>query len=265
MKSAENHAVRWLGRLGPLALICAAHTAVLWWLTDAMARNPVLITPPAMVGVLVSAPPVTAPPQPLPMAPEPVSESKSEPVPESKPEPVPEPKPEPKPTLKPEPKPKPKPIAQPKPKPPRPAPPSKKAVTVPEPEPESSSPPRAAKAAAPLAGLEQPAAASSAPSRQEPLQPVLPPRSDASHLNNPAPAYPALSRRLGEQGRVLFNVYILANGAVGEINLRRSSGYPRLDEAALAAVQRWRYLPARRGTEPIPFWYVQPIIFELNQ
>lgn len=257
MKSAENHAVRWLGRLGPLALICAAHTAVLWWLTDAMARNPVLITPPAMVGVLVSAPPVTAPPQPLPMAPEPVSESK--------PEPVPEPKPEPKPTLKPVPEPKPKLIAQPKPKPPRPASPSKKAVTVPEPEPESSSPPRAAKAAAPPAGLEQPAAASSAPSRQEPLQPVLPPRSDASHLNNPAPAYPALSRRLGEQGRVLFNVYILANGAVGEINLRRSSGYPRLDEAALAAVQRWRYLPARRGTEPIPFWYVQPIIFELNQ
>ncbi|NJM12042.1 MAG: energy transducer TonB [Synechococcaceae cyanobacterium SM1_2_3] len=93
----------------------------------------------------------------------------------------------------------------------------------------------------------------------------MPPRSDASHLNNPAPAYPALSRRLSEQGQVLLNVYILANGAVGEINLRRSSGYPRLDEAAMAAVQRWRYLPARRGGEPIPFWYVQPIIFALNR
>lgn len=95
--------------------------------------------------------------------------------------------------------------------------------------------------------------------------PVVPPRSDASHLNNPAPIYPAISRRLGEQGQVLFNVYILANGTVGEIKIRRSSGYPRLDGAALAAVRRWRYLPARQGGEPIPFWYVQPIIFELNR
>lgn len=111
----------------------------------------------------------------------------------------------------------------------------------------------------------RPGVVASSPDLPKPSQPVVPPRLDASHLNNPAPAYPAMSRRLGEQGRVLFDVYILANGTVGEINLRRSSGYPRLDNAALAAVRRWRYLPARRDGEPIPFWYVQPIIFELNR
>jgi protein TonB len=51
---------------------------------------------------------------------------------------------------------------------------------------------------------------------------------------------------------------------VGETRLRRSSGHPRLDEAALDAVRRWRYVPARRGDEPIPFWYVQPVDFRLD-
>jgi protein TonB len=83
-------------------------------------------------------------------------------------------------------------------------------------------------------------------------------------LNNPAPAYPAASRRFGEQGRVLLDVYIQPDGRVGEIRLKQSSGYPRLDEAALDAVRRWRYVPAHRGDEPIAYWYVQPISFSLN-
>lgn len=62
---------------------------------------------------------------------------------------------------------------------------------------------------------------------------------------------------------MLFDVYILPDGRVGEIRLKRSSGFTRLDEAALAAVRRWRYVPARRGDEPIPYWYVQPIDFVL--
>ncbi|MEJ2629885.1 MAG: energy transducer TonB [Acidihalobacter sp.] len=95
-------------------------------------------------------------------------------------------------------------------------------------------------------------------------QAVTPPRSDAAHLNNPPPPYPSLSRRLREEGRVVLDVYILADGRVGEIRLRRSSGHPRLDEVALDAVRRWRYVPARRGDEPIPFWYVQPVDFRLD-
>lgn len=93
---------------------------------------------------------------------------------------------------------------------------------------------------------------------------MIPPRSDAAHLSNPAPVYPAVSRRLREQGRVLFDVYILPDGTVGEIKLKRSSGFARLDEAALEAVRRWRYVPAKRGDEPIPFWYVQPIDFAMR-
>lgn len=98
----------------------------------------------------------------------------------------------------------------------------------------------------------------------EPAAPVIPPRSDAAHLSNPAPVYPAVSRRLREQGRVLFDVYILPDGTVGEIKLKRSSGFARLDDAALEAVRQWRYVPAKRGDQPIPFWYVQPIDFTMR-
>jgi protein TonB len=99
---------------------------------------------------------------------------------------------------------------------------------------------------------------------EPPPPPVIPPRVDATQLNNPIPPYPAASRRLGEEGKVLLDVYLLADGTVGQIKIKVSSGYPRLDEAALAAVKRWHYVPASRGGEPIPYWYVQPIVFSLR-
>lgn len=62
----------------------------------------------------------------------------------------------------------------------------------------------------------------------------------------------------------MLDVYILPNGTVGEIKLNRSSGFTRLDDAALEAVKNWKYVPAKRGDKPIAFWYVQPISFVLN-
>lgn len=210
----------------PLVVICAAHLAALWWLTTTLNRSPVLTTPPAVVGMLVSAPAATVEPKPLPMARQP------RPVPVQRPRPTPQP-PSPK------------------------APPSDRAVTVPPPEPPA--PPQTATAAAVQAAA--PAPASEA---RESAAPVTPPRADAAMLNNPAPAYPAQSRRLREEGRVLFDVYILPDGSVGQIKLKRSSGFSRLDDAALEAVRRWRYIPAKRGNEPIPYWYVQPLDFQLD-
>ncbi|MBH1970924.1 energy transducer TonB [Moraxellaceae bacterium AER2_44_116] len=93
---------------------------------------------------------------------------------------------------------------------------------------------------------------------------VTPPRSDAAHLSNPAPSYPSMSRRLGEQGRVVLEVYILVNGTVGEIRLKQSSGFKRLDQAAMQAVKKWQYQPAHKGQHAIDFWYVQPLSFSLG-
>lgn len=219
------------GPLAPaLVAVTVLHAALLWWAATALSRPPEVVTPPKVVGQLVTQAPVTAP-EPLPMRPQP-------------------------------PKPRPAPRPEPVPAPPAPqAPPSERAVTAPPAEPPAPEAPVAAMAdPAPAA----PAPAPSAPVAPEPATPVIPPRSDAAHLSNPVPVYPVISRRLGEQGRVLLDVYILADGSVGELRLRRSSGYPRLDEAALAAVRHWRYVPARRGDQPIPYWYVQPLDFSMR-
>lgn len=161
--------------------------------------------------------------------------------------PPPQPKPQPKP--QPEPKPAPKPTPKPTPKP--------------EPAREEAPEPPVTQTAPSVPTPPAPAVQQAAPAPEAPA-PVTPPRTDAAHLNNPAPQYPALSRRLGEQGRVMLDVYILPDGSVGEIKLNKSSGFPRLDNAALQAVKAWKYVPAKRGNKPIAFWYVQPVSFVLN-
>lgn len=93
---------------------------------------------------------------------------------------------------------------------------------------------------------------------------VIPPRVDARQLGNAAPEYPAWSRRMGEQGRVLLDVFILPDGHVGQLRIRQSSGFERLDAAARDAVKRWTYVPAHRGDEAIAYWYVQPLDFKLD-
>lgn len=90
-------------------------------------------------------------------------------------------------------------------------------------------------------------------------------RFDVAYLNNPAPAYPALSRRLSEEGRVLLRVFVTADGRAQEVRLEGSSGYARLDSAAQDAVARWRFVPARRGDDTVATWVLVPISFSLKQ
>lgn len=90
------------------------------------------------------------------------------------------------------------------------------------------------------------------------------PRSDADYLNNPAPAYPPVSRRLGEAGNVVVRVFIAADGSAQKGEVRASSGFERLDAAALAAALRWRYVPGKRGGTPEAMWVNVPINFALN-
>lgn len=79
-----------------------------------------------------------------------------------------------------------------------------------------------------------------------------------------APAYPAQSRRLGETGVVLLRVELSETGNVVLARVDRSSGYHRLDEAALAAVRTWRCTPATRNGHPVRAVAQQPFNFILN-
>ena len=61
------------------------------------------------------------------------------------------------------------------------------------------------------------------------------------------PRYPQESRRKREQGTVVLMVLLSVDGTVADISVSQSSGFQRLDQAALAAVRRWRWSPTRRG------------------
>lgn len=159
-------------------------------------------------------------------------------------EPPPPPPPPPEPPPPPPPEPKPVPMPKPLPK----APPSERAIKAPEPPP----PPPVEAPVEPQKPAEPPPA------------PVLPPNADASELNNPAPGYPDLSRRLGEKGTVTLEILVKANGTVGEVKIKESSGYKRLDKAAVNAIKRWRFVPASQAGTPIDYWYEIPFEFGLR-
>ena len=104
--------------------------------------------------------------------------------------------------------------------------------------------------------------ATPAPSTTPPS--IVPPGFNASYLDNPAPVYPPLARRLGEEGRVMLRVHVEASGLPLRIEVRTSSGSERLDQAALEAVRRWKFVPAMQGDIAVPAFVVVPISFSLK-
>lgn len=84
----------------------------------------------------------------------------------------------------------------------------------------------------------------------------------ADYLHNPKPTYPAISRKMGEQGVVVLLVLVGADGSAQEVKVRHSSGYPRLDQAALAAVKNWRFVPGKRGGVPQAMTVEVPLRFD---
>jgi protein TonB len=213
-------------RLYTVLAVIGLHVLGLWALQSGLLRRAVELVVP--ITVMVES---INPPAPAPLAP-PVHTAK----------PLPQRAPAPKPVQRALPTPQPLAIADNKPTP--------AAVEIrPTPAPEP----------APVA-----AAAPSAP----PAPPAPPrvelPSSSADYLNNPAPAYPAISKRLGEQGKVMVRAYIDANGAPGQAQIARSSGYERLDQAALQAVLKWRFVPGRRNGVAEAMWLNLPIQFSLD-
>jgi len=93
---------------------------------------------------------------------------------------------------------------------------------------------------------------------------VTQPIFNADYLDNPPPAYPPLSRRVGEQGRVILRVLVGTAGRAEEVQIRTTSGSTRLDEAARTTVMRWKFVPAKRGEEAISAWVLIPISFNLQ-
>jgi protein TonB len=85
------------------------------------------------------------------------------------------------------------------------------------------------------------------------------------YLYNPRPAYPAEARARRQQGVVIMSVDISAAGRVVDAHVMRTSGFPLLDRAALAAVRSWVFAPASRGGVDVAADVEIPVRFSLSQ
>ena len=83
--------------------------------------------------------------------------------------------------------------------------------------------------------------------------------------SNPKPDYPEAARAEGREGTVLLRVTVLPSGKVGEATVDRSSDHLDLDRAAIEAVMKWSFLPAREGGNPVSASIRIPVTFALNR
>lgn len=79
------------------------------------------------------------------------------------------------------------------------------------------------------------------------------------------PDYPAFSKRLNEQGRVVLRVELGVDGHIANASYATRSGYARLDEAAMNAVKTWRCKPAIRDGMAVVAVALQPFVFTLEE
>ncbi|HSI24221.1 MAG TPA: TonB family protein [Methylotenera sp.] len=106
-----------------------------------------------------------------------------------------------------------------------------------------------------------------APAKAEPVveDKIEPPKYGVAYLNNPTPDYPPISVRKGEEGRVLMRVLVSANGAAEDVQIEQSSGFDRLDNVAVAAVKKWRFIPAKKNNQPLSAYVLVPMPFIIEK
>lgn len=102
------------------------------------------------------------------------------------------------------------------------------------------------------------------PAPPAPPAPIIPPNFVAAYLDNPAPAYPIASKRMGESGKVMLRVLVNPEGRAETVDVQTSSGYARLDRAAVEAVRKWKFVPAKQGDRSLAAWVLVPLNFELK-
>lgn len=79
------------------------------------------------------------------------------------------------------------------------------------------------------------------------------------------PDYPPTSRRLGEEGSVVLQVLVDTEGKVTDGKVQTSSGFPRLDEAALKhALRAWRFTPGTEDGKPVSAWHSVKVTFRIE-
>ncbi|UNU29488.1 energy transducer TonB [Aeromonas hydrophila] len=231
-----------VARLACLAIAIALHLAAFWWL---YAHQPAPITPPLPLTLsarwvgeaATNDAPAKAAPAPAPTAQHVQQVQQVQKVPQ-KAKPLPTPK-----------KPPAKPVKK-----------SVKPVSSPQPPVTAPAPATTATAAQANGGSTSQSPAHKAGGGAGNSAPIA---RDA-RLNNPEPQYPYESRRRGEEGRVILNVRVTAEGTAASVEVDKSSGYRRLDMTARKTVSRWKFIPAKQNNVAVEASAKVTIIFKLR-
>ena len=226
-------------RPSALAVAIALHGALIAFVvSDALEKPHTEVEPPPVIVQLLTPepplklePPTPEPPKPKPQPP--------------KPEPV-KPQPRPEPPLPEQPKPEPA-KAEVRPEPVKIEAPATAVAPAPTPvappAPQAPPPPPAPSVAKPSARTEVSISASYAAANRK-------------------PEYPKMSLRLGEQGTVVLTVMVKSDGSAGDVEVKSTSGFTRLDRAAADAVKTWRFNPATIDGKAVDKSYEVPITFK---
>jgi len=248
--------------LASALVACCIHALILF--SDFGTTPPILASAISSIEVTLVAPP--AAPAPAPelepeqvKASQPPEETEPIPIPEPEPEPVVEPEAEPIETL--EPTPLVEPESLPAPESFEYAEPPRRVVPMPSEEvPLANVTSEDDRAGA--QSIDSAADALESGGRSDSLVPAF--DSPPGYMYNPKPRYPRDARRRGEEGNVMLLVDVLPNGRVDEISVESSSGHRLLDDAAVKAVRRWRFEPAKKTGRPVRAQVRIPVEFNLR-
>ncbi|QYF95527.1 energy transducer TonB [Massilia sp. PAMC28688] len=87
--------------------------------------------------------------------------------------------------------------------------------------------------------------------------------SGVEYVREPQPVYPQMSRRMGEQGRVMLRILINEKGRPEQALVHSSSGSPRLDEAGRQAALRAQFKPHMEDGRAVAVYVIVPVNFQL--
>jgi protein TonB len=108
-----------------------------------------------------------------------------------------------------------------------------------------------------------PVAAAPKPAEREVVR--TPPSTQGRGARITQPEYPPAARRAGEEGTVTLKVFVTDGGRAGQVEVAKSSGFPKLDEAAVKEVQRnWRFVPGKEDGKPVSMWHTFAVTFRLT-
>ena len=86
----------------------------------------------------------------------------------------------------------------------------------------------------------------------------------ANYASNPKPEYPSVARSREWQGKVMLRVQVSVEGLSDAVKVEKSSGHEMLDDCAVEAVKKWKFIPAKRGETAVASSVLVPISFSLN-